>query len=107
MKKRPDGKNPEGRINRENEEKYGLRAKAQVKTLRYYFEEDWFDDHTLNKMHARNRHDITHSAYTLKKCIKCNRIWNYYLNNNKKKLVQYWDSFKNLPMLKKDCPECV
>tara|TARA_R100001510_G_C7647524_1_gene204846 strand:- start:63 stop:383 length:321 start_codon:yes stop_codon:yes gene_type:complete len=106
MNNRLNGLKPDGRVGRENQERYDRLAKAQIETLRYYFNEEWFDDHTIKKDQAKKRKDADHSRYSLNRCSECKQVWNYYLDRTKKIQTRYWDHFNNLPLKIKKCRHC-
>jgi|TARA_R100001082_G_scaffold31612_1_gene16201 hypothetical protein len=119
MRNRPDGLKPEGRISRDKlaELKYKKRTNAEIETLRFYFNDDWFDDAYTFFVNSRyGRRNLKGSAYPLQKCTSCNRIWNYHIVKKRIKSkqtqikdVEYWDKYKRfdrLPMEKVTCPNC-
>tara|TARA_R100000234_G_scaffold38018_1_gene22483 strand:+ start:11797 stop:12132 length:336 start_codon:yes stop_codon:yes gene_type:complete len=110
MRNRPDGLEPEGRISRENKERYLNRAKAEVKTLKYYFSEEWFDKAYSRKVNiTRGRLKKRISTYPLSKCPSCKKTWNFYhqrSKNKQQKAVQYWDEYERLPKIEVTCPNC-
>tara|TARA_S200000501_G_C20777508_1_gene723393 strand:+ start:132 stop:452 length:321 start_codon:yes stop_codon:yes gene_type:complete len=106
MNNRLGGLKPKSRIDRENKKKYDRLAKAQIETLRYYFDKEWFDGRALLIEANKKRKTSRYSKYNLKRCPDCNKIWNIYQNKRKKLCIQYWNKFQNLPAEKDKCGQC-
>tara|TARA_A100001391_G_C4962228_1_gene250243 strand:+ start:75 stop:512 length:438 start_codon:yes stop_codon:yes gene_type:complete len=94
----------------EEEHLYRARDVAYQESLVYYFDEEWFDFKLMDsetKSISGSRIRYTNNPM---RCTKCKEGWSVYAEGTKNTIGDFYyldkESFDNLPLEKKDCPNC-
>ena len=86
---------------------YICRDLAKQESLVYYFNEDWFDFEDIERQNRSTGNSRIRYSNPPNRCKDCNKAWSY---SGGKSVDNFYyldkESFINLPLEKKLCPNC-
>jgi len=91
----------------ESELLYNCRDIAKQESLVYYFNEDWFDFESITKENRGEGASKLRYSSSPNRCEYCKKGWCYFSEGTADDFY-YLDneSFANIPLKKKPCPNC-
>ena len=89
------------------------KTKAEIKTLKHYFDDEWFDDEfylrTEKMLKSRNdNYKKKGTYYQPMRCPKCRRPFQKTIDSKSNSGYVYLNTgvFANVPLIKKKCNDC-
>lgn len=94
----------------EDESLYKARDEAYLESLVCYFDEEWFDFKLIEYENRSSGSSRIKYKNNPMRCTKCKEGWSVYAEGTKSTIGDFYyldkESFDNLPLEKKDCPNC-